>query len=130
MRRSLTMTCLLGGVLALSVAARGQDSVENTDRRAPSVASANSAEQHIAAGLASYLKRRFPEAERHFRAAVDADPRSASAHYYLAYSIYKIAEPKRPNDPGKHRAAEEFAKAYEIDPGFQPAWRVLVGVRG
>lgn len=127
MRRSLTMTCLLGGLLSLSVAAPGQDapSAENN----LSVAPANSAEQHIAAGLASYLRRRFPEAERHFRTAVDADPRSASAHYYLAYSIYKIAESKKPNDPGKHRAAEEFAKAYEIDPGFQPAWRVLVGGR-
>jgi len=107
MRRILTVG-LLFGVLALSGVARAQ----------------NEAEEHRAAGMAAYWKLHFQEAERHFQAAVDADPNSAAALYYLGYTVYKIAEPKRPNDSGKHRAAELFARAYQIDPGFTPDWAV------
>jgi tetratricopeptide (TPR) repeat protein len=107
MRRTLT-TGLLFGVLALSAVARAQ----------------NTAEEQRAAGLAAYWKLHFHEAEAHFQAAVDADPGSAAALYYLGYTVYKIAEPKRPNDPGKRRAAELFARAYQIDPGFTPGWGV------
>ena len=57
-----------------------------------------------------------------FERAVAADPNSAAAHYYLGYTIYKIAEPKRHDSPGKKEAAAEFAKAYELDPGFKPVW--------
>lgn len=77
-----------------------------------------------AAGMSAYWKLHFQEAEDHFQAAVDADPQSAAAMYYLAYTVYKIAEPKRPNDPGKRRAAELFAKAYDLDPGFTPSWGI------
>jgi tetratricopeptide (TPR) repeat protein len=109
MRRSLT-TVLLSGALALSAVAGAQTAAEG-DR---------------VAGLAAYRKLHFREAERQFQAAVDADPGSAAAWYYLGYTVYKIAEPKRPNDPGKRRAAELFARAYQLDPGFTPGW----GVRG
>src|SRR5688572_6209918 len=81
-----------------------------------------SAEDHINAGLASYRKRRFRDAQTHFQQAVEADPSSAAAHFYLGYTIYKIAEPKRPNSPGKQEAAQHFAKAYELDPAFKPNW--------
>lgn len=91
------------------------------DETAPR-ASAGSAEEHITAGLASYRKRRFRDAQKHFQQAVDADPGSAAAHYYLGYTIYKIAEPRRANSPGKQEAAQHFAKAYELDPAFKPAW--------
>ena len=117
---------VLGGLLALGGAASGQDALGEGNPAhqagAPPAASATSAEHHLVAGLAAYWGLRFSEAERHFRAAVDADPQSAAAHYYLGYTIYKIAEPKRPNDPGKQRAVEEFAKAFEIDPAFRPGW--------
>jgi tetratricopeptide (TPR) repeat protein len=86
-------------------------------------ASAMSAEEHIEAGKAAFLKRRFAVARGHFQQAVDASPDSAAAHFYLGYTIYKIAEPKRPNSPGKQEAAQHFAKAYELDPGFTPSWR-------
>lgn len=108
-RRTLT-TGLLFGVLALPAPARAQDA----------------AEAHRAAGLAAYWKLDFQEAQAHFQAAVDADPSNAAALYYLGYAVYKIAEPKRPNDPGKRKAAELFARAYAIDPGFTPGW----GIRG
>jgi hypothetical protein len=107
MRRTLT-TGLLFGVLSLSAVARAE----------------NTAEEHRAAGMTAYMKHHFHEAEGHFQAAVDADPQSAAALYYLGYTVYKIAEPKRPNDPGKHRAAELFARAYQIDPAFTPSWGV------
>ena len=107
MRRTLA-TGLLFGVLATSALARAE----------------NAGEEQRAEGLAAYRKLHFQVAERHFQAAVDADPGSAAALYYLGYTVYKIAEPKRPNDPGKRRAAELFARAYQIDPGFTPGWGV------
>ena len=94
------------------------------DPAAPATtASAMSAEEHIEAGKALFKRKRFAAAREHFQQAVDASPDSAAAHYYLGYAIYKIAEPKRPNSPGKQEAAGHFAKAYELDPGFQPSWR-------
>ena len=54
--------------------------------------------------------------------AVDADPNDAAATFYLAYTVYKIAEPKRPFHPEKQQAAELFDKAYELDPNFKPVW--------
>lgn len=88
---------------------------------APRAAAAD-ASSHIDAGRAAYRRRRFQEAQRHFQAAVDADPGSAAAHFYLGYTVYKIAEPKSPFHPEKRRAAELFAKAYELDPTFRPSW--------
>ena len=86
---------------------------------APSGASAS---EEIQAGLTAFAKRRFSVARAAFERAVAADPSSAAAHYYLGYTIYKIAEPKRHDSPGKKEAAEHFAKAYELDPGFKPVW--------
>ena len=86
------------------------------------VATPGAAEAHIEAGLAAFRKRRFGAAEEHFQKAVDADPSSAAATFYLAYTIYKIAEPKRPFHPEKQKAAELFAKAYQLDPQFEPVW--------
>lgn len=107
MRRTLT-TGLLLGILALSAVADADDT----------------ADRHRAAGITAYGRLHFQEAAGHFQAAVDADPSSAAALYYLGYTVYKIAEPKRPNDPGKRRAAELFARAYQIDPGFTPGWGI------
>jgi tetratricopeptide (TPR) repeat protein len=89
---------------------------------APSSVSSMSADEHINAGLAAFRKRRFAAARGHFQQAVDASPDSAAAHFYLGYTIYKIAEPRRANSPGKQEAAQHFAKAYELDPGFKPTW--------
>ena len=80
------------------------------------------AQAHIDAGLSAFRKRRFGAARQHFEQAVAADPGSAAANFYLGYTIYKIAEPKRPFHPDKQKAAELFAKAYQLDPGFKPVW--------
>jgi Tfp pilus assembly protein PilF len=86
---------------------------------APSSATAG---DEIQAGLTAFAKHRLTAARAAFERAVAADPSSAAAHYYLGYTIYKIAEPKRHDSPGKKEAAAEFAKAYELDPGFKPVW--------
>jgi tetratricopeptide (TPR) repeat protein len=100
-----------------------QDPTPAQDATAPdTTASASSADDHISAGLAAFRKKRFAAAKGHFEQAVAANPDSAAAHFYLGYTIYKIAEPKRANSPGKQEAAGHFAKAYELDPAFKPAW--------
>mgnify|MGYP001589640630 FL=1 len=81
------------------------------------------AEGRIASGLQAYKRRQLAKAEGSFREAVDADPGSAAAHFYLGYVVYKRAEPKRPFHPDKQKAAELFAQAYEIDPKFRPSWK-------
>jgi tetratricopeptide (TPR) repeat protein len=83
---------------------------------------AGSPQEHIEAGIGAFKHHRFAEAQAHFQAAVDAEPQNAAAHFYLGYAIYKIAEPKHPFHPDKQRAAAEFARAYELDPAFKPAW--------
>lgn len=84
---------------------------------------AGAAQPYIDAGLTAFRKRHFAKAEIEFRKAMDAEPQNAAAAFYLGYTYYKLAEPKRHDDPGKQQAAELFAKAYAIDPRFQPAWK-------
>ena len=90
-------------------------------------ATAESPDAHIDAGLAAFKKKRFRQAEVEFRKALDADPQSAAATWYLGYTYYKMAEPKRPFHPDKQKAAELFAKAYELDPQFKPVWSTSAG---
>jgi tetratricopeptide (TPR) repeat protein len=89
----------------------------------PSAAASVEATSAIDAGLAAFKRRRFSQARTAFERAVQAEPNSAPATFYLAYTIYKIAEKKRPFHPEKQQAAEMFAKAYELDPTFQPVWQ-------
>jgi tetratricopeptide (TPR) repeat protein len=115
----LPMTLL---VTALSMPAQ-EPAQEPAPAVSASATSATSADEHIEMGKALFKKKRFAAARDHFQQAVDANPDSAAAHFYLGYAIYKIAEPKRPNSPGKQEAAQHFARAYELDPAFKPSWR-------
>ena len=83
---------------------------------------AGGADEYIDAGLKAFRRRRFGAAQADFQKAVDANPQSAAATFYLAYTYYKIAEPTRRLTPGKKKAAELFAKAFELNPAFRPAW--------
>ena len=76
----------------------------------------------IDAGLKAYAQRRYAQAEIEFRKAVEADPASAAAHFYLGYTYYKMGEPALRMNPNKEKARTEFAKAFELDPAFKPAW--------
>jgi tetratricopeptide (TPR) repeat protein len=81
----------------------------------------------LSAGLVDFKKKRYARAEANFEKAVEENPASAAAHFYLGYAIYKTAEPKRAFHPDKQKAAAEFAKAYELDPSFRPAWEPKKG---
>src|SRR6266571_9359669 len=76
----------------------------------------------IDAGLKAFAQHRFSVAEAEFRKAVEADPNSAAAHFYLGYTYYKMGEPTLRMDPNKEKAKTEFAKAFELDPQFKPVW--------
>jgi len=81
----------------------------------------------LSSGLAAFRSKQFARAEADFEKAVEANPKSAAAHYYLGYSIYKTVEKKRPFHPDKQKAAAEFQKAYELDPEFRPDWGRTLG---
>jgi tetratricopeptide (TPR) repeat protein len=83
---------------------------------------AGAAEAHIDAGLKAFRRRRFSSARDEFEKAFEADPNSAAAAFYLGYVHYKIAEPTRRLTPEKQQAKELFAKAFALDPTFQPVW--------
>jgi len=76
----------------------------------------------IVAGKAAFKKRRFKVAQADFEKAVAADPQNAAATFYLGYTHYKIGEPSRRMNEHKEQARELFAKAYALDPAFQPDW--------
>jgi TolA-binding protein len=123
-------TLILPVILLLALAPQDTpaDSTDVPPAQAPKASAAAPAaspggvQVDIDAGLALFKKRHFTAAESEFQKAVDADPGSAAANFYLGYTVYKIAEPKRPFHPDKRRAAELFAKAYELDPHFRPVW--------
>jgi hypothetical protein len=54
---------------------------------------------------------------------VAADPNSAAAHFYLGYTIYKIAEPRTRDAAAKRESLEHFAEAFRLDPAFKPNWK-------
>lgn len=98
-------------------------SFQETPAPAVQTASPALAQQHVAEGLALYKKRRFGGARDEFRKAVEADPSSPAAHYYLGYTLYKIGEPTRRLTPEKEQSRGLFARAFELDPTFRPSWR-------
>ena len=88
----------------------------------PATASAGAAAPYIDAGIAAFKKRRFAAARADFEKAEAADPQSAAAAYYLGYTYYKIGEPSRRMNANKEKAKELFAKAFSLDPAFNPTW--------
>ena len=116
---------MLSAMLLSTLLAPALPAQEPAQPQEPPAAAAatGSAEEHIQAGLPLFKRKRFSAARSHFEQAVAAEPSNAAANFYLAYTIYKITEPKRPFHPDKQRSAELFAKAYELDPTFKPVWR-------
>jgi len=90
---------------------------------APAAAAAPAdAPSAIAAGEAAFKKRHFKAAQADFEKALEADPQSAAAAFYLGYTHYKIGEPSRRMNADKEKAKELFAKAFTLDPAFRPDW--------
>ena len=112
---------MLPAILIMTMAAVAQDAPPETPPAARAAASPGSSQSAIEAGLADF-RDAASQGPGEFRQAVDADGNSAAAYFYLGYTVYKIAEPKHPFHPDKQKAAALFAKAYELDPAFQPAW--------
>jgi tetratricopeptide (TPR) repeat protein len=105
----------------LLLAAMIQDpAVPSTAERAQGTTVA--AQEWVAKGLVLYKRLRFRAAAREFEQAVEADPGSAAAHFYLGYTLYKIGEPTRRMTPEKQRSREHFARCFELDPAFRPDW--------
>jgi len=119
-------------LVAATLAAQQEPVAPQSPEAAPSLQTTPIAEQPAAspamteaaieAGLMAFKRRRYAQAEAEFSRAAQADPRSAAAHFYLAYTYYKMVEPRRPFHPDKQKSAALFAKAYELDPGFRPVW--------
>jgi tetratricopeptide (TPR) repeat protein len=93
------------------------EAVTSTEMKAESPATAA-----ITAGQAAFKKRRFRAAQADFEKAMSADPQSAAAAFYLGYTFYKLGEPSRRMNENKEKARELFAKAFGLDPAFQPDW--------
>jgi hypothetical protein len=118
---ALLLAAALAPHESASVGAGEATAQEASNEQSPAVATGG-AQAFIEAGLQAFKKQRFAAALVEFQKAVDADPQSAAAAFYLGYTYYKLAEPGRRADPRKRRAAELFAKAFELDPTFTPAW--------
>ena len=84
--------------------------------------SAGPAAPYIDAGIAAFKKRHFAKAKADFEKAEAADPQSAAAAFYLGYTCYKIGEPTKRMNANKEKAKELFAKAFSLDPAFNPTW--------
>lgn len=109
-------------ILFLAAALAPQEPAAVPSAPAPQAVSPGAAQEYIDAGLKAFHRRHFSAAQAEFQKAVDADPQSAAATFYLGYTYYKIAEPTRRLTPGKRKAAELFAKAFELNPAFRPVW--------
>jgi len=123
LKKAVLMTILL----ALPLAARAQESPAPEDVAAtePAPTPAGGTEAAVEAidrGLSAYWRHNWTAAQAEFQAALDADPQSAAAAFYLGYSIYKQYE-LRPFSPEKERAREMFARAFELDPTFSPTFK-------
>jgi len=88
----------------------------------PAAAASGAADPYLAAGIAAFKKRRFAAARSEFEKAESADPQSAAAAYYLGYTFYKLGEPSKRMNANKEKAKELFAKAFSLDPAFNPDW--------
>lgn len=88
----------------------------------PAATASGAADPYLSAGIAAFKKRRFAAARAEFEKAESADPQSAAAAYYLGYTFYKLGEPAKRMNANKEKAKELFAKAFSLDPAFNPDW--------
>ncbi len=97
--------------------------VQADEAQAAAAPATSTAASFIEKGLSAFRARRLAAARVEFEEAVAADPQSAAAAFYLGYTLYKIGEPSRRMNANKERAKELFAKAFSLDPTFQPTFR-------
>lgn len=73
---------------------------------------AATAESTLTQALAAYEKQDFAAAAEAFKNAIDSDPSSVEAHYYLGYALYKL---KRFDE-----ARVAFTQAYQLRSDYLP----------
>ncbi|MEW6709922.1 MAG: tetratricopeptide repeat protein, partial [Candidatus Riflebacteria bacterium] len=83
----------------------------------PTLLEAASAKFHVDVGLNHFYKKRFLEAYREFKAALEKDPKYAEAHYNLG-RVYKAQGFFK-------EALIEFQIAIKLNPGYLAARREL-----
>ncbi len=113
---------IIPSLLCAALVQTAQPATQNPMPAAPTVRSADlPAPAALDKGLALYKRRQLRAAREAFQQAVDADPESAAAHFYLGYTLYKIAEPTHRLTPEKAEALSHFSRAFELDPRFKPS---------
>jgi tetratricopeptide (TPR) repeat protein len=80
------------------------------------------ASQAFLGGFTDLKAGRYGTAEQKLLRAIEADPRSAAAHYYLGYTYYLLSRREPATSEYARKAAESIAKAFRIDPTFRPSW--------
>jgi Flp pilus assembly protein TadD len=118
----MTLALVLAAAVVVTPQEAPATAEPSTQAEPAAAADTATAQAALESGLAAVKRRRFRQAEADFRRAVEADPGSAAAHYYLGYLLYKRGEPARRMNDRKLEARAEFARAFELDPGFRPAW--------
>jgi len=99
-------------VLALALVFAGASAwAADMSKTAPAlkVAMGSPAESHNNEGIEHYIQGHYDVALKHFKGAVEADPKSAEAHYNVALALDKT---------GDHKGATaHFKKAYDMGKG-------------
>jgi Flp pilus assembly protein TadD len=102
MKRLIGMAIVAGALLC------GGPAWADMGQTAPALktAAGSKAEGHNNMGVDHYNQGHFDDALKHFQEAVQADPKSAEAHYNLALALDKTGDHKK--------ATEHFKKAHEL----------------
>lgn len=117
-----------------ALVARERPAAATVQGKTASTGPGPAAEFYVEAGFAAFKTRRFEQAEIEFRKAVETDPTSTSARFYLGYTVGMIwmgnrggKKPLRAAEkpsgttstgtapPAGQEAAAPVAKAYELD---------------
>lgn len=102
MKRILSCFYIIFALLLLPAAALAQSTL-------PSPKDANkAAAMHNDEGISHYVQGHWDVAEKHFREAIQADPKFAIANYNLALALHNAKNHKE--------ATKHFQKAYDLAP--------------
>jgi len=113
MRRSLAAITL---ALAAAAAAYGQTSAEG-------------AQKELDAGAQAFRERRFAEAERHFRRALELDPEGKNTRLLVARAAqqqYKPDDPSPENVAAGERAVAAYQEVLAKEPANEDAYKAVL----
>jgi hypothetical protein len=121
---SQTPTPAPGSASALFLSSRGIGA-QASPTASVSASTSNPSSQALQAAISDLNAGQYDGAEATLQAAVEQNPGSAAAHYYLGYSYY-LRSLKEPGNPEfVRKAADNISQAFRLDPTFRPAAEVL-----